>query len=154
MEQIVFNSNDQEDMGKLINIVLKQEGLPEIFGLLLRSQLQNCARPDFEKHQRRWDPKIISLCLTLYIRSPQAYEDLKNSNFLQLPSKRLLCYCKNSVKQSPGFCEYKLMWMSKEMEKQNFPDFGRHGGLIIDDMTIQDDLQISQVRGRVESGGI
>lgn len=62
VEQIVLNSDDQEDIKKLINIVLKQEGLPENFGLLLRSQLQNCARPDLEKHQRHRDPKIIRLC--------------------------------------------------------------------------------------------
>lgn len=49
-EQIVLNSDDQENMKKLINIVLKQEGLPENFRVLLRSQLQNCARPDLEKH--------------------------------------------------------------------------------------------------------
>lgn len=144
VEEIVLNSDDQEDMEKLINVVLQQEGLPENFGLLLRSQLQNCARPDLEKHQRRWDPKIISLCLTLYIRSPQAYEDLKKSNFLQLPSKRLLRYYKNSVKQSPGFCEDNLLWMKKEMDKQNVPEFGRHGGLIVDEMTIQDDLIITK----------
>lgn len=30
------------------------------------------------------------------------------------------------------------------MEKQNVPDFGRHGGLIIDEMTIQDDLIITK----------
>lgn len=97
-EQIVLNSDDQEDIEKLINIVLKQEGLPENFGLLFWTQLQNCARPDLEKHQRRRDPKIISLCLTLYIWSPHAYEDLKKSNFLQLPSKRLYASTKISSK--------------------------------------------------------
>lgn len=78
--------------------------------------------------------------MTLYIRSPQAYEDIKNSNFLQLPSKRLLQYYKNSVKQIPRFNEANLTWM----EKQNIPEFGRHGGLVIDEMTIQDDLIITK----------
>jgi hypothetical protein len=55
-----------------------ENNLPDKFVVLLKSQLQNCKK-DLEIHQRRWDPKIISLYLTLYIRSPQAYEDIKNS---------------------------------------------------------------------------
>lgn len=37
------------------------------------------------------------------------------------------------------------------MHKQNFPEFERHGGLIVDEMTT---IMINnhQVRGRVESG--
>lgn len=61
-----------------------------------------------------------------------------------MPSKLLLRYYKNSVKQSPGFCEDNLLWMNKEMEKQNIPDFRRHGRLIIDEITIQDNLIITK----------
>jgi hypothetical protein len=32
------------------------------------------------------------------------------------------------VKQIPRFNEEHLTWMKKEMEKQNIPEFGRHGG--------------------------
>jgi hypothetical protein len=48
------------------------------------------------------------------------------------------------VKQIPRFNEENLTWMKKEMEKQNIPEFGRHGGLVIDEMTIQDDLIITK----------
>ena len=116
-ESIVLNENDQKDMEEVLNFVMKTD-IPENFVFLLRSQLQNC-RKDLDIHQRRWDPKIISLCQTLFIRSPQAYDDIRKSNFVQLPSKRLLQYYKNS-------------------------DFGRHGGIIMDEMTIQDDLIITK----------
>ncbi|KAK3091497.1 hypothetical protein FSP39_020263 [Pinctada imbricata] len=139
---ITLDEEDHDDMEKILNLVSKFD-LPEEFVVLLKSQLQNCNK-DLDIHQRRWDPKIISLCLTLYVRSPQAYEDLKKSNFLQLPSKRLLQYYKNSVRQIPGFNEANLTWMKKEMEKQNISEFGCHGGIVIDEMTIQDDLIITK----------
>lgn len=116
-ESIVLNENDQKDMEEVLNFVMKTD-IPENFVFLLRSQLQNC-RKDLDIHQRSWIQKNISLCLTLFIRSPQAYDDIRKSNFVQLPSKRLLQYYKNS-------------------------DFGRHGGIIMDEMTIQDDLIITK----------
>lgn len=139
---ITLDEEDHEDMEKILNYVSKCD-LPEEFVVLLKSQLQNCNK-ELEIHQRRWDPKVISLCLTLYIRSPQAYEDLKKSNFLQLPSKRLLQYYKYSVKQIPSFNEANLTWMKKDMEKKNISEFGCHGGIVIDEMTIQDDLIITK----------
>jgi hypothetical protein len=48
------------------------------------------------------------------------------------------------VKQIPRYNEANLTWMKKEMEKQNIPEFGRHGWLAIDEMTIQDDLIITK----------
>jgi hypothetical protein len=141
-KEIVLNERDHKDMEDVIQYVL-QSDVPDQSVVLLKSQLQNCKK-SLDVHQRRWDPKIISLCLTLFIRSPQAYQDLKKSNFLELPSKRLLQYYKNAVKQSPGFNEANLNWMAKEMVKQNVPEFGRHGGIVIDEMTIQDDLIITK----------
>lgn len=35
-------------------------------------------------------------------------------------------------------------WMKKEIEKQNISEFGCHGGIVIDEMTIQDDLIITK----------
>jgi hypothetical protein len=136
--KITLHKDDHDDMEKILNYVSKTD-VPKEFVTLLKAQIDNCNR-DLEVHQRRWDPKVISLCLTLYIRSPQAYEDLKNSNFLLLPSKRLLQYYKNSVKQTPKFNEANLTWMKKEMDRQDIPQFGRHEGIVIDEMTIQDDL--------------
>ncbi|CAC5389468.1 unnamed protein product [Mytilus coruscus] len=110
------------------------DALEEILNLVLKFQLNNCKK-GIDIHHRRWDPKIISLCLTLFIRSPQAY-DLKKSGFLELPSKLLLQYYNDSVKQTPSFL--------KEMEKQNISEFGRHGGIIMDEMSIQDDVIITK----------
>lgn len=48
------------------------------------------------------------------------------------------------MKQIPGFNEANLIWMKKEMDRQKVSEFGRHGGIIIDEMTIQDDLIITK----------
>jgi hypothetical protein len=48
------------------------------------------------------------------------------------------------VKQTPKFNEGNLTWMKKEMDRQDIPQSGRHGGIVIDEMTIQDDLVITK----------
>ncbi|KAK3101742.1 hypothetical protein FSP39_006029 [Pinctada imbricata] len=63
---------------------------------------------------------------------------------LTLPSQRLLKYYKNSIRQTPGFNENNITWMIKEATTQNISPFGHHGGLVIDEMTIQDDLIIER----------
>ena len=81
-----------------------ESGAPENFKILFESQLQNCKK-GVEVHQRRWDPQIISVCQALYLRSPRGYEDFIKSGLLVLPSKRLLQYYKNSIKQTTCFNE-------------------------------------------------
>ncbi|CAG2197426.1 unnamed protein product [Mytilus edulis] len=114
-KSIPLSEEDHDDLEQILNLVLKMD-VPENFAILLKSQLNNCKK-GIDIHQRQWDPKIISLCLTLFIRSPQAYNDLKQSGFLELPSKRLLQYYKNSVKQTPGFNKGNLTWMMKKNGK-------------------------------------
>lgn len=75
-------------------------------------------------------------------RSPQAYKDLQDSNILKLPSGRLLRYYKNSVSQPPGLNKDNLRWMYSEAKRQNIPPSGWHGGIVIDEMQVQDDLQV------------
>ena len=126
---------DSESLEKLL-----YDGAPEKLHLLLKMQLEN-SRPGLEKHQRKWDPEFISFCLSIYVRSPRVYSDLRNSGMLVLPSESLLRMYKNCVKQKPGLCDDNLIWMEREAERQNVSAFGKHGGLVIDEMSIQDDLQ-------------
>ena len=104
-------------------------------------QLRN-SKHGLDKRQRKWDPEFISFCLGIYVRSPKIYSDLRNSPMLVLPSESLLRMYKNCIKQKPGVNEENITWMKTEAERQNVSDFGRRGGLVIDEMSIQDDLQI------------
>jgi hypothetical protein len=63
---------------------------------------------------------------------------------LVLPSQSLLRRYKNSVQQAPGITPDNLNWMKKEADKQSTSEFGRRGGILLDEMSIQDDLQIKK----------
>ncbi|KAK3742400.1 hypothetical protein QZH41_012692, partial [Actinostola sp. cb2023] len=88
-----------------------------------------------EKEER--DGKIIRLCLSLWCRSPEAYEQLKDSGMIRLPSGRLLSLYKNSVSQKAGINDEVLDWLVKEADKNELDAYGREGGLILDEMSIQ-----------------
>ena len=60
-----------------------------------------------------------------------------------LPSQRLLQYYKNSVDQAPGINQQQLDWMVKEAASKNVSNFGKRGGLVLDEMSIQDDIQVT-----------
>lgn len=62
-----------------------------------------------------------------------------------MPSKRLLQYYKNSVDQAPGINIKQLEWMEKEAISKNVSEFGKRGGLVLDEMTIQDDIQVNTI---------
>ena len=92
----------------------------------------------------RWDLDFISICLSKYVRSPAALEDLRKSNLLVLPSVRLLQMFKNCIKQKSGVNKDNVLWMQREVERQKIPQFGKHSGLVLDEMSLQDDLTISR----------
>jgi hypothetical protein len=53
------------------------------------------------------------------------------------PSGRLLEYYKGSVPQKPGLSEEMLQWMKKEADRIGINEFGRCGGIVLDEMSIQ-----------------
>ena len=99
---------------------------------------------------RRWNKEIIRLCLTLYCRSPRGYSELRNSNFIILPSQNLLRRYKNSVYQEAGVNSDMLDWMANEATMKGIPPEGYQGGLIIDEMSIQQDLQFRKRKHNIE----
>lgn len=60
---------------------------------------------------------------------------------LILPSKRLLQFYKNSVPQAAGIVEH-FQWMVKEADKKGIEEHRKRGGILVDEMTIQDYLQV------------
>lgn len=66
---------------------------------------------------------------------------------LKLPSGRLLKMYKNSCSQNPGFNESVGKWMSEEALKRKIGSEEREGGIILDEMAIQEDLQMKSVDG-------
>ena len=51
----------------------------------------------------RYHPMIISFCLSLATKSASAYDELRSSNILTLPSRRTLRDYRNAIRASADF---------------------------------------------------
>ena len=90
MYTIQLSQDSHHDMEGLLRDILKDGNAGE-FEILLESQLRN-NKSGMDARLRSWDPKVISICLRVFVRSPQVYHTLKESQMLTLPSKRTLQY--------------------------------------------------------------
>ena len=124
--------NTEESIRKLMQNVTE-----ELLTLII-SQVKNSAN----SHQNRWNQRIISECLNLYTPSPEGYRVLRQSGLLILPSPRLLILYKNSINHIPGFDSNIFNWMNLEAKRLHIPPEGRIGGLLIDEMAIQESIEI------------
>ena len=126
----------------LINIIEILTPKAPQFKNLFRAQLCNATNVD--PRQRRWDPAIISLALNLWAKCLGAYKDLVHCGVLVLPSQETLRLHKNVVRQTPGIVEDNLKWMLIEANSKGLPQEKRRGGILLDEMTIQHDLQVQR----------
>ena len=136
-DSVELCDSDNSDMGAIIDQVFP--GASNEMKTLLLNQKRNLDRP---KMGRRWDKQVIRICLTLWSRNPHVYRTLRDKEYLILPSGRLLQYYKSSARQGTGFSGDVLQWMHKEALSKNIPPQGMSGGIIIDEIAIQDDIQI------------
>ena len=104
---------------------------------------------------RRWNKDVLRICLSLWCRSPRGYADLRSSGFVVLPSSRLLQYYKNSVNQVSGLNKEMLAWMQNEAKNKNLPPpEGYEGGILLDEMSIEGDIQFSRKGGGMKIVGL
>ena len=127
------------------NTVTKEEliktlfpGASEIMTNLLTIQ-SNICESSKDARGRRWSKDIIQVALTFWNRSPQAYASLKSSGMIFLPSENLLQRYKNCFEQTPGLNDNMFIWMFNESKRLNVD---KHGGLILDEMAVQEDLKM------------
>jgi hypothetical protein len=111
---------------------------PFVDMLLLQRKIQATIKPT----GYRWTPDIIRLCLTLHTRSPQGYEDLRSSDILKLPTPKHLALYKNAVNTDAGIHPDLIAWMFSSARDNKLSVEGWHGGIVLDEMKIQEDLQM------------
>lgn len=70
---IALDKAEETDMKAILNNFLLRQQVPAHLRVLMENQLRNSQNMDV--HQR-WDPKIVSVALGLYLKSPSAYEIL------------------------------------------------------------------------------
>lgn len=90
----------------------------------------------------RWPKDVICMAITLYNRNPSAYRDITKNGWLNLPSDSLLYLYKNAIKQRPGIIPDMMAWMRKESIRLKICKEGLYGGILLDEMAIQEGLQI------------
>ena len=97
----------------------------------------------------RWNPAIIKWCIYLCHKSSSAYELLRKTKILHLPSHRTLRQCSNALDSSSGF--------SNELDEQLFCDakvsslqeFQKYVGLVGDEMYIKEGLVYDKSTGKL-----
>ncbi|XP_053400344.1 uncharacterized protein LOC123539045 [Mercenaria mercenaria] len=137
-------------MIKVLESITEDVNIPEKMLVLLSSQLVSMK----QSHSKcKWDPQIIRMCLSIYCRSPRAYQDLANSGFLVLPSKRQIQGYKNKIDQQTGISKSNLKWMLSEIKLRKLPEDGYEGGLLMDEMAIQEDIQLKKIGDEFEIVG-
>ena len=136
---VILTENSHKDMMEVLNYVLPQ--VPDRMATFIKSQTDSVSTSPMA---RRWNKDILRMCLSLYCRSPKAFEELHNSGFVVLPSQRLLRQYKNQVTQEAGISKEILKWMCQIAKNQNICKEGYEGGLLIDEMAIQEDLQFQR----------
>lgn len=102
-----------------------------------------------KKTAMRWHPLMIKWCLYLCHMSGKAYEALRQSGCIHLPSQRTLRDYSNCVKAGPGF--------SKEVDEQllsaaklsSSPDWHSLICLLLDEMHVREDLVYDKHSGRL-----
>jgi hypothetical protein len=96
-ENVIPNEEDQEDMSKILNRVFPNATADMKCLLESQRKILNCK----DMKGMKWDKRILSMCLSLWVRSQKNYQDIRDSNMLILPSGRQLRKYKNKVNQEP-----------------------------------------------------
>ena len=147
---------DEETHNDLLKVVEKcneeelvkypQDSFQQIFW---QQQLQ-CARLSSNRRQRRWHPLMIKWALYLRHLSSKAYETVRESGVIALPSQRTLRDYTHFVQSRLGFSEEvdrQLMEAAKVTE--SLEDYKKCVVIIMDEMHIKEDLVFDKYTGRL-----
>lgn len=101
----------------------------------------------------RYSKEWILECLIMRMKGPKLYEDMRRQKILVLPSKVTLQKYMRSYRTGFGF-NAKVMSVLKE-KTSTMDAFKRHGGLIVDEMKLSENLSVSSsghIEGFVDIG--
>ncbi|XP_065673608.1 uncharacterized protein LOC136090694 [Hydra vulgaris] len=95
----------------------------------------------------RYHPMIIRFCLSLASKSASAYDELRDTNILTLPSRRTLRDYKNAIQPSVGFNQAVIAEL-RETTK-DLTNIQRNVVLSFDEIRIQDNLVFDKSSGEL-----
>lgn len=95
----------------------------------------------------RYHPMVIRFCLSLAVKSPSCYEELRKSKVLVLPSQRRLKDYRNAIKPQRGFQEEVIEQLRTETDC--YFDVQRYVVLLFDEMKVMANLVLDKTTGEL-----
>ena len=128
----------------LINIISKQGKTTPFMELFWQQQkkLFTCSA-----RGARFHPAIIRFALSIAIKSPSAYEELRQSGIIRLPSRRTLSSYKNYIRPRPGFSREVLDELIRT--SKGFSGIQRFVALLFDEMKVKSNLVFNKHSGEL-----
>ncbi|XP_062608616.1 uncharacterized protein LOC134270400 [Saccostrea cucullata] len=108
----------------------------------------------------RWHPTIIRWCLYLRQKSSKAYDALRDSGFITLPSSRTLFDYTHYLTSALGFQPDVVKLLREECEKREMfqEEWKSYTGILFDEIKIKEDLvydkHSGEIKGYVKLGDI
>ena len=100
-----------------------------------------------DPRQVRWHPVLIKWCLNLKLLSSSAYNAMRTSGFLKLPSERTLRDYVHYFSSKPGFQNEVHQQLLEEAKIESLPEDKRFVCLILDEMKIKEGLVYNKHSG-------
>ena len=145
----------EDDVGEDLQAVMKSENsrimeeFPEgSFGRLFwKQQLDATSRKD--KRGMRWDPLMVKWCLYLRHKSSGAYELLRDSGCISLPSQRTLRDYTHYVSSSVGFSDDVDVHLGRAAKIESCEEYQKCVVMLMDEMYVKDELVYDKHTGYV-----
>lgn len=106
----------------------------------------------------RWHPLMIKWCIALQSKSTAAYNMIRQSGFLNLPTLRTIRNYSNFAEECAGFNAKVLQFVASDIKIDEIDDHQRNIALLFDEVKLKSGIAFSRRTGRIvgisDMGGI
>ena len=114
-----------------------------------KQQREAMGKEGVKRNGIRWHPLIIKWCLYLRHQSSKAYDTLRDSGCIALPSQRTLRDYSHAVKTGAGFSFEVDKQLLQAARLESSPSYHTLIAVLIDEMAIKEDLVYEKHGGRL-----
>lgn len=127
-----------EDLSRMFDALPKCSASEDSFEHLFWEEQRkvNLAKSGMHK----WHPMVVRWCLNLKLTSTTAYETLRSSKLLKLPSSRTLRDYTHWVQGKSGFQNEVDMLLYKEAKIDDCPEYAKYHCLVFDEIKVKEGL--------------
>ncbi|XP_047145625.1 uncharacterized protein LOC124818645 [Hydra vulgaris] len=115
--------------------------------LLWQEQLKNIGLKN--KKSARWHPLFVRFCLSIYLKSPAAYEHIRNSGFIELPHRTTLNQYTDFASSKSGFVPEIVSRLCLDLKIETLKDHERQTIIMFDEMKIKQNLIFCSTSGEL-----